>query len=80
MSLFLSHFWSDSLGSLHYILAKEYFSLAYESTNLEYFTKFLSNSGLTLGYSMASIYSESVDLISGLVPENPIFVNEVLTI
>ena len=61
-------------------MTDSYFSLAYESTNLEYFTKFLSNSGLTLGYSMASIYSESVDLISGLVPENLLFINEVPTI
>ena len=33
----------------------------------------MSNSALALGYSMAYIYSESTDFISGLMPENLLF-------
>ena len=62
----------------HYILAREYLKLSYESVSLDYFGKFLSNGGLTLGYSMASIYSESLDFISGLMPEDMPVINDYL--
>ena len=54
----------------HYVLAQDNFDKLYESMNLDYIGKFLSNSSLALGYSTAYIYSKSSDFISGLMPEN----------
>ncbi len=54
----------------HYVLAQDNFDKLYESMNLDYIGKFLSNSSLSLGYSTAYIYSKSSDFISGLMPES----------